>query len=249
MLYLWCMKYYLYTLAHPITNEIRYIGKTNNLVKRLWEHNNDKSKSHKKSWIVSLTNQGLTPIMEEIESFDNEEDCYSAESFWIIQFKAWGFNLTNLQEGGIGGSSKQLCCENNPRAKLTNQQVLQIKDLLLTTELSIKSIANRFGVGERLIYNITCGESWTSITGFTGKEKWIRGESVNTRAKALKDAGVYDSLSISVEQYDLEGNLLNIFKSIQEATKLTGVNRTSITQCINNKQKKTKQFIWKRSVK
>jgi len=44
-------------------------------------------------------------------------------------------------------------------------------------------------------------------------------------------------------------NLLNTFKSITEASKQTGVNHTSISQCINNKQNKTKNYIWKKNVK
>ncbi len=243
------MKFYIYTLSHPTTKEIRYIGKTNNISRRYSAHLNDKSKSHKNSWIKSLLNEDLLPIIEVLEEFDLEKDCYEAEIYWIEQFKAWGFNLTNLQIGGIGGTSENLSCENSPTATLTNKQVLEIKNLLLTTDLSIKSIANQFNVTDRLIYNITSGSSWSKLTGFTGKENWVRQESVKNRAKALKDKGVYDKQSISVEQYNLEGILLNTFKSITEASLQTKTNHTSISQCINNKSKTANHFIWKRKLK
>ena len=57
------MKYYIYTLSHPITNEVKYIGKTNNISKRYSAHLNDKSKSYKNSWIKSLLNEDLLPVI------------------------------------------------------------------------------------------------------------------------------------------------------------------------------------------
>ena len=43
-------KYFIYTLAHPITGEIKYIGKTNNLKRRFNQHlsNNNLLKKSKK---------------------------------------------------------------------------------------------------------------------------------------------------------------------------------------------------------
>lgn len=40
---------YIYALVCPITDEIRYIGKTNSIKNRFNAHLNDKSKSHKAS--------------------------------------------------------------------------------------------------------------------------------------------------------------------------------------------------------
>ena len=59
-------------------------------------------KSHKNSWIQSLFKEGLRPVIEVVEEFDSYEPLNEAECFWIAQFKALGFILTNLTDGGAG---------------------------------------------------------------------------------------------------------------------------------------------------
>lgn len=246
MLYICSMKYYLYTLSHPKTKEIRYIGKTNNISKRYSAHLNDKSKSHKNSWIKSLINNDLLPLIEILEEFDDELDCYSAEIYWIEQLKNWGFNLVNLQIGGIGGSSDSLKLDNNPNAKISVKEVLSIKDYLLNTGKSISEIAKLHNCTVGIINNIKYGIAWSEITGFTDEEKWVRKDSILKRQKALKESGLYDRQSIKVLQYDLDNNFIQEFNSISEASKKTNTNRTSLSQCLNNKLKSANKFIWKR---
>ena len=85
---------YIYSLKHPITNEVRYIGKTINVKRRYKQHLYDKRNSHKANWVRSLRNEGLKPIMEVIEiCTDNWQE---REIFWISQFN----NLTNFSKGG-----------------------------------------------------------------------------------------------------------------------------------------------------
>lgn len=89
------MEIYIYTLSHPITNEVRYVGKTINIKRRYKQHLYDKRTSHKASWVKSLKNDGLKPVMNilEICTFENWEE---KEKYWIKQFN----NLTNLKAGG-----------------------------------------------------------------------------------------------------------------------------------------------------
>ena len=89
------MEFYIYTLSHPETNEVRYVGKTINLKRRYKQHLYDKRTSHKASWVKSLKNNGLKPIMTVIETCD-ETNWVDREKFWISQFD----NLTNLLDGG-----------------------------------------------------------------------------------------------------------------------------------------------------
>lgn len=48
-----------------------------------------------------------------------------------------------------------------------------------------------------------------------------------------------------VAQYDFNGNLINTFESIVDASKQTGIERTSIYRCCNGKSKTGSGFIWK----
>lgn len=48
-------------------------------------------------------------------------------------------------------------------------------------------------------------------------------------------------------QYDLQGNLINIWKSLSRAAEAINGSRMSLTQCILGKQRKYKGFIWSRT--
>jgi group I intron endonuclease len=86
---------YIYKLTDPKNNEVRYIGKTINIKRRYKQHLYDKRKSHKSSWVQSLRNQKLKPILEILETCEND-NWKEREIYWIKQFN----NLTNLKEGG-----------------------------------------------------------------------------------------------------------------------------------------------------
>ena len=85
---------YIYTLSHPITNEVRYVGKTINLKRRYKQHLYDKRHSYKASWVKSLKKDNLKPLMKVLEICKN--NWQEREIFWISQFD----NLTNLKQGG-----------------------------------------------------------------------------------------------------------------------------------------------------
>lgn len=97
----------IYCLFDPITNQPRYIGKSDNILKRLNEHIIESSKNtiitHKVNWIKSLLNKKLKPIIEVIDIVDNNQWQFW-EKYYISLYKSWGFNLTNLTEGGDGAS-------------------------------------------------------------------------------------------------------------------------------------------------
>jgi predicted XRE-type DNA-binding protein len=54
--------------------------------------------------------------------------------------------------------------ENHHKAKLTESDVHQIKHLLVETNLTLKKIANTFGVTLETISNIKTGKTWKHIT-------------------------------------------------------------------------------------
>ena len=98
---------FIYTLSDPKTGLVRYIGKTKYINKRLYQHLRDcnKSNNHKNFWIRSLLNENLMPIFDLIDEVEENEWQYW-ESFWICQFKSWGFKLTNSTDGGEGNNNQ-----------------------------------------------------------------------------------------------------------------------------------------------
>ena len=93
----------IYVLIDPKTNEIRYVGKANNVSERYKAHLNRarKHQVHKKNWLDKLKNDGLKPIVVVIDVVPIEEWVFW-ETYWISQMKTWGFNLLNYTNGGDG---------------------------------------------------------------------------------------------------------------------------------------------------
>jgi hypothetical protein len=97
---------YIYVLKHPLTNEIRYVGKTVKLLhKRLHNHIYEATKRYKPNyrcnWIKSLVNQGLKPLIEEIDNCTWENSA-KLEIHYIQYYKSIGCRLINLTDGGEG---------------------------------------------------------------------------------------------------------------------------------------------------
>jgi predicted GIY-YIG superfamily endonuclease len=93
---------YIYTLSHPITGEVKYVGKTVNPKQRKHNHSNtarDKG-TYKRNWINLLKSQKLRPKFEVIDEVTNDWKFW--EKYWISQFKVWGFTLCNYTLGGDG---------------------------------------------------------------------------------------------------------------------------------------------------
>ena len=96
---------YIYILKDPITNEVRYVGKTQNALIRLKEHirKSHLTKTHKNNWVQKLIKNNLTPIMEII-ALVPEDTQGIHEQNWIDKYKNEGVRLTNIADGGVGGN-------------------------------------------------------------------------------------------------------------------------------------------------
>lgn len=94
----------IYQLKHPITLEIRYVGKTiESLNKRLEKHiYNRMNNSKVNKWCKKLKDLGLKPLIELIEVC-SEENWQEREIYWIAFYKKEG-NLLNIALGGESGN-------------------------------------------------------------------------------------------------------------------------------------------------
>lgn len=96
---------HIYILIDPETQQVRYVGKANNVSQRYKAHLNRarKHQMHKLNWINSLKSKGLKPIIEVIDIVPIENWQFW-ETYWISQFKTWGFDLINYTHGGDGAT-------------------------------------------------------------------------------------------------------------------------------------------------
>jgi len=98
------MNIYIYTLSDD-KNNIKYVGQTNNIERRLnnhiYEANNNGGKNKRCSWVKSLLNKNNKPKIDIIDIVPIEEWMFW-ETYWITQIKSWGFSLVNMTNGGDG---------------------------------------------------------------------------------------------------------------------------------------------------
>lgn len=88
--------YSLEDLANP--GVVRYIGRTNNPARRLFQHKSLRgNRCHKIHWISEVLKSGGDIKMEILEEYpaENEADMKSAEEFYISYLKFLGSPLTN----------------------------------------------------------------------------------------------------------------------------------------------------------
>ena len=86
----------IYLLKCPDTNEVRYVGKTNNPEQRLKAHNNKARDlgTYKRNWINKLRDEKKKPIFEIIEEVDIEV-WQEKEKYWIEYYINLGCKLVN----------------------------------------------------------------------------------------------------------------------------------------------------------
>lgn len=222
---------YIYTLAHPITNEIVYIGKTTYSLKyRLSGHIVDSKRHNRKicTWISKLRKQDLVPIIEELDKA-SENELPDLEKFYISLFKVWGFKLKNHTDGGEGMSgykcSKQTCELHSKQTKGENNPFYGKKH-------SLES--------KKLIGKANTGKTRTEV--FKNRRKEIQKDWKPSENMIKRMTEVHGRRVI---QFSLKLEYINTFYTIREACKSTNSLDSKITLCCQNKRKTHNGFIWK----
>lgn len=220
---------YIYALADPITDNICYVGKTNNLNKRKSEHNylNREISSHKKNWIQKLKKNGLSPNLIVLDEVD--EDWIYWESYWIAQMRTWGFDLLNHTNGGDGG---------------------------FANSGSFRKGRVPWNKGKGFVKScIVCSTSYFSNRG--ANKKTCSRECANQHRKNLgikppqhtipwnKGRTYSSTRSRKVLQLDFWGNIVQEHNSCKEAALRMGCISETIRRACSGAQKTAKNFKWK----
>lgn len=87
----------VYTIAHPLTNEIVYVGASKNFEKRKAAHLTKTNNIFCYQWVKSLREDCLLPRIEILD-LCTPEDLMFTETYWINQLSAWGFCLFNKNQ-------------------------------------------------------------------------------------------------------------------------------------------------------
>lgn len=92
---------FIYVLCEPDTEEIRYVGKSDDPIKRFWQHLSDYTKSYRASWIKSLKAKNKQPKLKIIDEVPIEY-WQQWEVAYIQFFTESGCMLVNGTLGGDG---------------------------------------------------------------------------------------------------------------------------------------------------
>lgn len=147
---------FIYTLStKEEPNNIRYIGKTDNPKDRIERHTQSyylNEGTYKSNWLKSEIKKGNTPMLNIIDEVSHDNWQFW-ESYWIEQFKSWGFKLTNSTTGGEGLRLTKEILDRRNKSRMHNTEIRLKEDF---DNYKIKK-ENNIWSGERICnhcYNI-----------------------------------------------------------------------------------------------
>jgi len=255
----------IYTLTDPRTNEVRYVGKANNVKQRYKAHLNRvrKHQTHKKNWLEELRREGLKPIIGVIDVVPIDDWQYW-ETYWISQMKQWGFNLVNHTNGGDG-------CTFTNRTSFKKGE-MGVKIVSLTKNGNCVNIYNSTIEAENKIGKSGIDSVLSKKTKTCGGFIWLYHKdyilllkeevniivlNANTRKRnnktTFKNGNIpwnknncgYKLKSKKVLQLDLDGEFINEYDSVVGAAKLLNCKPKTIRSACNGINKTGKGFKWK----
>lgn len=227
------MKTYIYTLSHPISKEVKYVGKTVNPKQRKHNHSNvsrDKG-TYKRNWINSLKTQKLRPVFEVIDEVENDWKFW--EKYWISQFKAWGFNLCNHTIGGdgleTGNQTSFKKGQVSPNKGTGNKKICVICGSDFQSCISARKV--------------TCSKKCASIYRSKNLNKTVFKKGFIPWNTGIK--GIKLKPDKNVHQYNaITGVYIKTFNTAKHASETIEVNPKGIGQCCNNRAKSAGGYIW-----
>lgn len=94
---------FIYALRDPRTNQIRYVGKSNNPTVRCKNHMHEGGfhNKAKRQWAEELRKQNLRPSIEILEECTSQ-NWKNRETYWIKTLRLEGHALLNIAKGGNG---------------------------------------------------------------------------------------------------------------------------------------------------
>lgn len=232
-------KTFIYILIDPRTNEVRYVGKSNNPKKRLFAYHIPQSKlkrTHKECWIYSLINKNLSPILKIIEETDLNNWC-DREKYYIKHYLESGCNLVNATDGGdsynFTDETRQKLSQVLKNHPSHSKQVFQF-------DCNCNMINNYPSIAEASrITKISSSNICNAINGklcMAGNYYWSY-----VKEFKIKNISKYKR---TVYQIDDFGNLVNEYKSIIEASKSIGRHPSSIQSALDVNNRKSGNFYW-----
>lgn len=237
------MKYELkiYTLEHPVTQEIFYVGRTIQTLNLRYQKHLDSVKtairrsyflSKKEKYIKDLFSQNLKPkiaLLDEILT-DNKLLIESTEDYWIEQLKHWGFQLTNATLSG-----------NYTNSFITSTRSRQIHQYDLNGNY-LKSYKSLRYFGRLKSLNPA---SLTNISRAAKTNKSAVGYMWSYSKVAVLATYKREFNSIKLKCYDLNNNFIGLFESAREAGRILNISYKHISSVAKYKRPMTEGYVFR----
>jgi predicted GIY-YIG superfamily endonuclease len=261
---------YIYILKDPITNEVRYVGKSNNPKRRLTYHLDKKRGlgTHKRNWLNSLSSKPILEIIKEVSI----DEWQKYEKFYIEYYLSIGCKLVNWGDGGEG-----LTYGNQTSFKKghSGRKIVVItKDGELFKEFDsgkmlseyFDKVGNggfyqvlkknrRFFVGYNYLYYdeyINMSEEdmkkhldWLNNYADKREIGILTGFKKGSKTWSGAILNLRPSEGKEIEQYSLNNELIKIWKNAAVAGRELCIQRGNINNCANNKVETAGGFKWK----
>lgn len=142
----------IYKITNLLNNKV-YIGQSVNIARRWKDHRSrpfQQGEDFERNYLYrAIRKNGLENFSFEIIEECAQEELNEKEKYWISHYKSYledfGYNQT------LGGDSAVTFC------KITDEQLVEIYELLLNTLLTQREIADKYNVAESLISGINHG--------------------------------------------------------------------------------------------
>ena len=228
--------FYIYGLVSKDNpDDVKYIGITsktpsNRLSNHIYEAKKFNDKTEKTKWISSV-NYEIEQIILDIV---NEETSVFWEQYWISQFKTWGFQLVNSNNGGggLGKRSPEFSAWLSQRNKGNKYNLGKTHSDDTKLKMRNKKIgitSPRKGV---IVLEETKQKQSLAKIGSIGNATGFK-HTEETKNKKRK----------TVLQLNSCGDIINEFNSVSEASEYFSVNISGISKRLN-KNKEYKGFIF-----
>lgn len=236
------MKTYIYTLEHPETGEIRYIGKTTNLKRRAYQHFNIKickklGNKHLGNWLLSILNNNLIPIIKVVE--ECTDNWVESEQYWIEQFRHWGFNILNITKGGEGfgykhseESKRKMSLAQKGLPRNFSQKTLQEKrDVFKSDANPMKNPLYK----QKVIDARKENNNWVTESMKNGLRNRTKEAIKNNNHPANK----------AIIQYNLDGNFIKEWISFKEIKTILGFCDRALIDVCKGRTISACGFVWR----
>jgi hypothetical protein len=213
----------IYTLQNPKTLEIFYV----------------ELKNPTYNYIRNLLEIGILPSIELLETFECPEKADDSERYWISQFRAWGFKLTNFTTGG----KKHTTFKIREDFITYNSRPVQQYDLdgnFIAEYPSVLRAAKHNNIEVTNIHNVLWGNSTHSYSkGFQWKYADDPRKIGKAPRKFLK--------STSIFQFSIKGEFIREWDNAQDIKKNLNIHPQNISKCITGIRKYAGGYLWKYS--